>query len=60
MPQAHSLRIAGPGDHDRIEALISDGASLEQVIAAEPTAEFDEARGNPANFLNRSYTSMTR
>lgn len=46
--------------HDRIEALISDGASLEQVIAAEPTAEFDEARGNPANFLNRSYTSMTR
>ena len=46
--------------HDRIEALISDGASLEQVVAAEPTAEWDEQLGNPANFLNRSYTSMTR
>lgn len=46
--------------HDRIEELISSGASLEQVIAAEPTAEWDEERGDPANFLNRSYTSMTR
>ncbi len=46
--------------HDRIEAMISDGASLEQVVAAGITAEWDELRGDPANFLNRSYTSMTR
>ncbi len=46
--------------HDRIEAMISDGASLEQVVAAGLTAEWDEQMGDPANFLNRSYTSMTR
>jgi cyclase len=46
--------------HDRIAALIANGASLEQVLAARPTAEWDETLGNPANFINRSYTSMTR
>ena len=46
--------------HDRIEAMISDGASLDQVVAAELTTEWDEQWGDPANFLNRSYTSMTR
>ncbi|WP_428101681.1 MBL fold metallo-hydrolase [Candidatus Rariloculus sp.] len=46
--------------HDRIAALITSGASLEQVVAARPTAEWDEERGDPASFLNRSYTSMTR
>jgi cyclase len=45
---------------DRIAALIEDGASLEQVIAAQPTAEWDDRQGNPASFINRSYTSMTR
>lgn len=46
--------------HDRIEALVADGASLEQVVAARPTAEWDEAMGDPAMFINRAYTSMTR
>ena len=43
----------------RIAALIADGASLEQVAAAKPTAEWDAQRGNPAYFINRSYASLT-
>jgi len=45
---------------DRIRALIASGASLEQVVAARPTAEWDETHGDPASFINRAYTSMTR
>jgi glyoxylase-like metal-dependent hydrolase (beta-lactamase superfamily II) len=45
---------------DRMTALIEDGASLEQVIAAEPTAQWDDAEGDPASFVNRAYTSLTR
>lgn len=45
---------------DRLAVLITNGASLEEVVAANPTAEWDAAKGNPANFLNRSYASMTR
>ncbi len=46
--------------HARMSALISDGATLDDIVAATPTAEWDEVRGDPANFLNRAYTSMTR
>src|SRR5690606_12090798 len=45
---------------DRLSALIDDGASLEQIVAARPTEEFDEAHGNPASFLDRAYTSLVR
>ena len=45
---------------DRLAALLADGASLEQVVAARPTQEWDETKGNPASFLNRAYTSLTR
>jgi glyoxylase-like metal-dependent hydrolase (beta-lactamase superfamily II) len=45
---------------DRIAALIETGASLEQVVAARPTADWDAAQGDPANFINRAYTSLTR
>jgi glyoxylase-like metal-dependent hydrolase (beta-lactamase superfamily II) len=45
---------------DRVMALIAGGATLEQVVAAQPTREWDEAKGDPASFLNRSYTSLTR
>jgi cyclase len=45
---------------DRVAALIASGATLEQVVAAQPTSEWDEKKGNPANFLNRSYLSLTR
>lgn len=45
---------------DRITALTRSGASLAQVVAAQPTAEWDEKNGDPANFLNRAYTSLSR
>jgi len=45
---------------DRIAALIDQGASLEDVMAAGVTAEFDDTWGMSAMFINRAYTSMTR
>jgi hypothetical protein len=41
-------------------ALIGSGATLEQVVAARPTAEFDAQEGDPASFINRAYTSLAR
>jgi glyoxylase-like metal-dependent hydrolase (beta-lactamase superfamily II) len=45
---------------DRIAGLIAEGATLEEVIAARPTAEFDEAMGDSVDmrFINRAYTSL--
>ena len=43
----------------RIAELIASGATLEQVIAAQPTSEFDAKYGNPAQFLNRAYASLS-
>jgi cyclase len=45
---------------DRIAALVGTGATLQQVIAARPTAEWDDRLGNPAMFIDRAYTSLTR
>ena len=45
---------------DRMSALIESGATLEQVVAAQPTSEWDERKGNPASFLDRAYSSLTR
>jgi cyclase len=45
----------------RVAALIADGASLEQVLAAQPTAEWDERFGDPATyFIDRAYASLRR
>ncbi len=44
---------------DALSSLIEDGASLEQVIAADPTGNWDEDRGDPTMLLNRAYASMT-
>ena len=44
---------------ENLSSLIEDGASLEQVIAAAPTADWDEARGDPMNLLDRAYASLT-
>jgi hypothetical protein len=41
-------------------ALIEGGASLEQVIAAEPTAQWDAEFGDPGPMINRSYAALTR
>ena len=45
---------------DRMNALIGSGATLEQVVAARPTSEWDEKKGMPGSFLNRAYLSLTR
>lgn len=46
--------------YERISSLVEDGASLEQVIAARPTAEWDEAKGDPGGLIDRTYASLTR
>ena len=46
---------------ERIAALIAGGATLEQVVAAEPTKDWDAKYGNPRTyFLDRSYKSLSR
>ena len=45
---------------NRIAAMIEQGASLDAVVAAEPTAEFDERHGDPVRLINRAYMSLTR
>jgi glyoxylase-like metal-dependent hydrolase (beta-lactamase superfamily II) len=43
----------------RLVELIAGGATLEQVVAAEPTKEWDAKYGNPRTFfLNRAYKSL--
>ena len=43
----------------RIADLIAGGATLEQVVAAQPTKEWDERYGNPTTFfLDRAYKSL--
>jgi glyoxylase-like metal-dependent hydrolase (beta-lactamase superfamily II) len=46
--------------YERISTLVEDGASLEQVIAARPTSDWDEARGDPSGLIDRTYASLTR
>ncbi len=47
---------------DRVQKLKSSGQSVEQVIAAKPTAEFDDTWGkgfmNPTNFLTIVYNTL--
>jgi len=45
---------------DRLNALIASGATLKQVVAAMPTSDWDERKGDPASFLDRAYLSLTR
>ena len=43
----------------RVAELIAGGATLAQVVAAQPTKEFDEKYGNPTTFfLDRAYKSL--
>ncbi len=44
----------------KMRALIATGASLEDVIAAQPTANWDDRMGDPTRLLNRAYLSLTR
>jgi cyclase len=45
---------------ERIANLIDSGATLEEVIAAKPTAQWDEEWGDPTRLLDRAYTSLSR
>lgn len=45
---------------DRIAAMIAKGATLDEVVEAKVTAEFDERYGDPAGLINRAYTSLSR
>jgi glyoxylase-like metal-dependent hydrolase (beta-lactamase superfamily II) len=45
---------------DRIAALIANGASLEQIVAAKPTAAWDGAYGDPMRMIDSAYTSLSR
>jgi glyoxylase-like metal-dependent hydrolase (beta-lactamase superfamily II) len=45
---------------DRMSSLIRSGASLEQVVAARPTSDWDATKGDPTMLLDRAYASMTR
>ena len=48
---------------ERVAEMIGEGKSLEEVMAAKPTADFDETFGpeeNSLGFVNRVYTSLMR
>ena len=40
--------------------MIDRGMSLEEVIAARPTAEYDERYGDPVRLIDRAYYSLSR
>ena len=44
----------------RVVELIGQGATLDEVIAARPTAEWDEIKGDPVRLLDRAFASLTR
>jgi len=48
----------------RVQTLINEGKGLDAIIAAKPTAAFDQEMNAPefaiASFLSRVYTSMTK
>ena len=43
---------------DRVAALVEDGASYEQVVAANTTAEFEGKWGDPSRFLTAVYAEL--
>ena len=48
---------------DRVAAMIAQGKSLEQVVASDPTAGFEQAYGDVAaslGFVDRVYTSLAK
>jgi cyclase len=61
MQRFHDMLVAVRG---KIQALIDQGMSEDEVVAAKPTAEFDAAWGqgfmNPESFTRFSYQSLTR
>jgi len=48
------------GVRAKLTELVESGATLEQVIAARPTAEWDARYGNPTRIIDRGYASLRR
>jgi glyoxylase-like metal-dependent hydrolase (beta-lactamase superfamily II) len=48
------------GVRAKLAALVASGATLEQAIAAKPTAEWDARYGDPTRIVNRGYAALTR
>jgi glyoxylase-like metal-dependent hydrolase (beta-lactamase superfamily II) len=48
------------GVRAKLSALIRSGATLEQAIAAKPTAEWDARYGDPTRIVNRGYAALQR
>jgi len=44
---------------DRVAALVEDGASYEQVVPSNPTAEFEGKWGDPGRFLTPVYAELS-
>lgn len=45
---------------DRIAGMIAEGMSLEQIVAANPTAEWDDRLTNSIRFIDRVYANLAR
>ena len=48
---------------DRVQAMVDEGKTLEEVVAARVTADFDEdydQQGMALGFVDRVYTSLTK
>jgi glyoxylase-like metal-dependent hydrolase (beta-lactamase superfamily II) len=45
---------------ERLSAMIDRGMTLEEVLAANPSADFDERFGNPLLFITKAYESLSR
>lgn len=46
--------------YEAIDSLVKRGLSLDEVLAAKPTAQFDEQRGNPTMFVTMAYRSIVQ
>ena len=55
MNYVHMLEVV----YGELKAMIAAGKSLEEIQAAGITDTWDEKFGTPANFINRSYVSLT-
>jgi glyoxylase-like metal-dependent hydrolase (beta-lactamase superfamily II) len=45
---------------DRIQAMIKDGKSLQQIKAAKPTLDYDGIYGSPDTFIDAIYQSLVK
>jgi len=46
--------------HGKIAKMVKRGKTLEEVVAANPTKDYDAAQGDSTNFVNRAYHSIKR